>query len=55
VRIDLRRGQRRRPIRWSKLHCAERVGVVWVQLTPGEALDIDAWLGGFAGPLEGCI
>ncbi|MFO1192391.1 MAG: aromatic ring-hydroxylating dioxygenase subunit alpha [Rhodoferax sp.] len=36
-----------------ELHCVERVGVVWVQLTPGEALDVDAWLGGFAGPLGG--
>ena len=37
----------------TELHCAERVGVVWVHLTPGESLDIDAWLGDFAGPLAG--
>ena len=37
----------------TELHCAERVGVVWVQLTPGDAMDIDAWLGDFAGPLAG--
>jgi phenylpropionate dioxygenase-like ring-hydroxylating dioxygenase large terminal subunit len=35
----------------TELHCAERVGVVWVHLTPGDAMDIDAWLGDFAGPL----
>ena len=35
----------------TELHCSERVGVVWVQLTPGDAMDIDAWLGDFAGPL----
>jgi phenylpropionate dioxygenase-like ring-hydroxylating dioxygenase large terminal subunit len=37
----------------TELHCAERVGVVWVHLTPGDAMDIDAWLGDFAGPLAG--
>ena len=37
----------------TELHCAERVGVVWVQLTPGDAMDIDTWLGDFAGPLAG--
>jgi phenylpropionate dioxygenase-like ring-hydroxylating dioxygenase large terminal subunit len=35
----------------TELHCSERVGVVWVHLTPGDAMDIDAWLGDFAGPL----
>jgi phenylpropionate dioxygenase-like ring-hydroxylating dioxygenase large terminal subunit len=37
----------------TELHCAERVGVVWVHLTPGDAMDIDTWLGDFAGPLAG--
>ncbi len=36
----------------TELHCAERAGVVWVQLTPGEAFDIDVWLGDFAGQLD---
>jgi len=35
----------------TELHCAERVGVIWVHLTPGDTLDIDRWLGEFAGPL----
>ena len=36
----------------TELHCAERVGLVWVNLTPGETFDIDSWLGGFAAQLE---
>ena len=35
----------------TELPCAERVGVVWVGLTPGEDFDIDRFLGEFAGPL----
>lgn len=35
----------------TELPCAERVGVVWVGLTPGDSLDIDAFLGEFAAPL----
>ena len=36
----------------TELPCAERAGLVWVNLTPGEAFDIDGWLGGFAAQLE---
>ncbi len=35
----------------TELACAERVGVVWVGLTPGDSFDIDTFLGGFAAPL----
>jgi nitrite reductase/ring-hydroxylating ferredoxin subunit len=35
----------------TELPCAERVGVVWVGLTPGDSVDIDTFLGGFAAPL----
>ena len=35
----------------TELDCAERAGLVYVKLTPGEALDIDAWLGDFAAEL----
>ena len=35
----------------TELACAERAGLIWVVLTPGEQLDIDAWLGAFAAPL----
>ncbi len=35
----------------TELPCAERVGVVWVGLTPGEHFDIDHFLGDFAAPL----
>ena len=31
----------------TELACAERAGLVYVQLTPGEDMDIDTWLGGF--------
>ena len=36
----------------TELGCAERAGLVWVVLTPGIALDIDAWLGSFAAQLD---
>ena len=36
----------------TELQCAERAGVVWVNLTPGEVFDIDGWLGEFAAQLE---
>ena len=36
----------------KELPCTERCGLVWVALTPGEAFDIDAWLGGFAAELD---
>ncbi len=36
----------------TPLACAERAGLVFVQLTPGETFDCDAWLGDFAGELE---
>ena len=36
----------------TELDCAERAGLVFVKLTPGEALDIDTWLGDFCGELE---
>jgi phenylpropionate dioxygenase-like ring-hydroxylating dioxygenase large terminal subunit len=35
----------------TALACAERVGLIWVKLTPGEDIDIDAWLGAFAPQL----
>jgi phenylpropionate dioxygenase-like ring-hydroxylating dioxygenase large terminal subunit len=35
----------------TELACAERAGVIWVMLTPGEQFDADAWLGGFAEQL----
>jgi nitrite reductase/ring-hydroxylating ferredoxin subunit len=35
----------------TELDCAERAGLVFVKLTPGEALDIDTWLGDFAAEL----
>ncbi|MBK6657636.1 MAG: aromatic ring-hydroxylating dioxygenase subunit alpha [Proteobacteria bacterium] len=35
----------------TELDCAERAGLVFVKLTPGETLDIDAWLGDFAAEL----
>lgn len=31
----------------TQLNCAERAGLVFVMLTPGEPLDIDEWLGDF--------
>ena len=36
----------------TRLHCAERSGVIWVCLTPGITFDIDAWLGEFAAKLD---
>ncbi|MSQ69230.1 MAG: aromatic ring-hydroxylating dioxygenase subunit alpha [Gammaproteobacteria bacterium] len=35
----------------TPLACAERAGLVWVCLTPGETPDVDAWLGDFAAEL----
>ena len=35
-----------------ELECAERAGLIWVQLTRGEFFDIDDWLGDFAAELE---
>lgn len=35
----------------TELACAERAGLVYVVLTPGEIMDIDAWLGHFAPEL----
>jgi len=32
--------------------CAERCGLIWVILTPGESFEIDAWLGEFAAELD---
>ena len=34
-----------------ELFCAERAGLIWVGLTPGESHDIDAWLGDFQAEL----
>lgn len=36
----------------TELACEERVGLVWVVLTPGITFDIDDWLGDFAAPLQ---
>ena len=36
----------------TELWCAERAGLIYVLLTPGERCDIDAWLGDFIGELE---
>ena len=36
----------------TELSCAERSGMVWVNLTPGETFDIDEWLGEFGGLLD---
>lgn len=35
----------------TALACAERAGLLWVSLTPGETFDIDEWLGDFAAQL----
>jgi len=35
-----------------ELPCQERVGLIFACLTPGEAIDVDAWLGGMAEDLE---
>ena len=35
----------------TPLQCDERVGLVWVMLTPGDSMPIDPWLGGFADKL----
>jgi phenylpropionate dioxygenase-like ring-hydroxylating dioxygenase large terminal subunit len=36
----------------TELPCAEVAGMILVSLTPGEAIDLDAWLGGFREELE---
>lgn len=36
----------------TTLHCAEKSGIVWVSLTPGETFDIDTWLGDFGNELD---
>jgi phenylpropionate dioxygenase-like ring-hydroxylating dioxygenase large terminal subunit len=36
----------------TSLACEERAGLIWVCLTPGVAIDLDQWLGEFAGQLE---
>ncbi|MEO7241563.1 MAG: aromatic ring-hydroxylating dioxygenase subunit alpha [Variovorax sp.] len=36
----------------TPLYCAERSGLVWVGLTPGETFDIDDWLGDFKAQLD---
>ena len=36
----------------TELACAERSGLVWVMLSPGEEFDVDAWLGDFAAELD---
>ena len=36
----------------TPLYCEERVGLVYVGLTPGETFDIDEWLGDFATELS---
>ena len=36
----------------TELSCAERVGVIWICLTPGQTFDIDHYLGRFAAPLQ---
>ncbi len=36
----------------TPLACAERSGLIWVMLTPGETFDVDAWLGPFQDQLN---
>ena len=36
----------------TELSCAERCGILWVSLTPGDHFDIDDWLGEFAAELD---
>jgi len=36
----------------TPLACAERSGLIWVMLTPGETFDVDAWLGPFEAELD---
>ncbi len=36
----------------TELWCAERAGLLWVCLTPGEQFDADAWLGDFQAQLK---
>jgi phenylpropionate dioxygenase-like ring-hydroxylating dioxygenase large terminal subunit len=36
----------------TELPCAERAGLIFAVLTPGGAMDIDAWLGGMKAELE---
>ena len=35
----------------TELACAERSGLIWIMLSPGEDFDIDDWLGDFAAEL----
>ena len=36
----------------TELACAERSGLIWVKLTPGEPFQIDDWLGDFSTQLD---
>ena len=36
----------------TELACAERSGLIWVKLTPGETFQIDDWLGDFSTQLD---
>jgi phenylpropionate dioxygenase-like ring-hydroxylating dioxygenase large terminal subunit len=36
----------------TPLACAERSGLIWMMLTPGETFDVDAWLGPFQDQLN---
>lgn len=36
----------------TELACAERSGLIWVKLTPGETFQIDDWLGDFSMQLD---
>jgi len=36
----------------TPLSCAERSGLIWVTLSPGEAFDIEEWLGPFQAELD---
>jgi phenylpropionate dioxygenase-like ring-hydroxylating dioxygenase large terminal subunit len=36
----------------TELACAERAGLIWVMLTPGETFKVDEWLGDFSTQLD---
>ncbi len=36
----------------TQLPCAEKSGLIWVILSPGEEFDIDSWLGAFSDELD---
>ena len=36
----------------TELACAERAGLIWVMLTPGESFKVDDWLGDFSTQLD---